>query len=114
MTNAIIGAHDFTSAGKTSQSTEPSVIAETQHDAVGYQRAGHLIRRLRVVLADLGLDGTVPGGWASPTSCGVSFRDLTQRQANYLVRTLEDLAVDRAPDLAGPGPDQLSLFEVGR
>ena len=110
MTNVIIAAHDLAPIRETSQPAEPSLIAETQHDAVGHQRAAHLTRRLRVVLIDLGLDATVPKEWVDYALGGVSFKNLTQRQADYLIRTLEDIAVDQERRVPTPGPDQLSLF----
>lgn len=113
MTNVIIAAHDLAPIRETSQPAEPSLIAETQHDAVGHQRADHLVRRLRVVWSDLGLDGTVPKDWVEATSDGLSFGNLTHRQADRLVRVLEDLVLDHGPEVPEPGPGQLSLFGDG-
>jgi hypothetical protein len=113
MTNVIIAAHDLAPIRETSQPAEPSLIAETQHDAVGHQRAAHLTRRLRVVLIDLGLDATVPKEWVEPTGSGLSFGNLTHRQADFLILALEDIATDYEPEIPTPGPDQASLFEDG-
>jgi|GEM_PF-5706974 len=109
MTNAISAAHDV--APIRDQSTQPSLISETDTDPVGHQRANCLIKRLRVVLLDLGLDRTVPDGWVEPSIDGLSFSFLTLRQADRLVRALEDLAIDHGPEVPEPGPGQLSLFE---
>ena len=111
MTNTTIAAHDAVPTGKDiSQSTQPSLISKTFRDPVGHQRADHLARRFRVVLLDLGLDGTVPNDWVDYALGGVSFKNLTQRQADYLIRTLEDIAVDQEREVPTPGADQLALF----
>lgn len=72
------------------------------------QRAGSLARRLQVALYDLGVD--VPNGWAVPTSDGLAFEDLTFKQADALVRRLEDIAAVHTPSTPGPGPGQRTLF----
>ena len=114
MTNTTIAAHDAVPTGKDiSQSTQPSLISKTYRDPVGHQRADHLVRRLRVVWSDLGLDGTVPKDWVEATSDGLSFGNLTHRQADRLVRVLEDLVLDHGPEVPEPGPGQLSLFGDG-
>jgi hypothetical protein len=69
-----------------------------------------LISRLRVALLDLGLDAVVPVGWVRPTCDGLSFGELTHRQANRLVKAFEDLALEQMADVPEPGPDQLRLF----
>jgi hypothetical protein len=115
MTHVITAAHDAVPTGEiTSQPTEPSLIGGIQTDAHDHQRADHLARRFRVVLLDLGLDGTVPNDWVDYALGGVSFKNLTQRQADYLIRTLEDVAVDQERRVPTPGPDQLSLFGDGQ
>ena len=114
MTNVIVTAHDAVPPREIiSQNAESSQVGEIQTDAIGHQRAGHLIRRLRVVLLDLGLDGMVPNDWVEPSIDGLSFSSLSLRQADQLVRALEDLATDYEPEVSTPGPDQLSLFEDG-
>jgi hypothetical protein len=113
MTNVITVAHDSAPIRETSQPTKPSLNSDIQTDAVGHQRADQLARRLRVVLLDLGLDGTIPNGWVDYALGGVSFKNLTQRQADYLIRTLEDIAADFEPEVPEPGPGQLSLFGGG-
>jgi hypothetical protein len=65
-------------------------------------------RRLRLALADLGLDDVLGVEW---DPAGVDLRALTARQADALVRRLEDIA--RALPASGdacPGPGQGSLF----
>ena len=79
-------------------------------DCIEYRRAEHLSTRLRGVLFDLGLDGTVPPNWAVPTGQGVAFESLTLRQADVLVKALEDLEADCHRPVPEPGPNQLSLF----
>jgi hypothetical protein len=112
VTNITIAAHDAVPTGKDiSQSTQPILNDEVQTDAAGHQLAAHLTRRFRVVLLDLGLDGTVPNDWVDYALGGVSFKNLTQRQADYLIRTLEDIAAYCGREVPTPGPDQLSLFE---
>jgi hypothetical protein len=107
MTDVIIAAHDLAPIRETSQSTQPRLNDETQ-------RAVCLIRRLERVFLDLGLDRTVPDGWVEPSIDGLSFSSLTLRQADQLVRALEDLAVDHDPEVPEPGPGQLSLFGDGQ
>jgi hypothetical protein len=114
MTNVITAAHDVAPIRETSQSNQAGLISETHRDADGHQRADHLARRFRVVLLDVGLDGVVPDGWVEPTSNGLSFGTLTHRQADYLIRILEDIAADFEPEVPTPGPDQLSFFEDGQ
>lgn len=115
MTNVIAAAHDVAPIREIiSQTAEPSLIDEIQTDADGHQRADHLARRFRVVLLDLGLDGTVPNDWVDYALGGVSFKNLTQRQADYLIRTLEDIAARYEREFPTPGPDQLSLFGDGQ
>jgi hypothetical protein len=113
MTNVITAAHDVAPIRETSQSNQAGLISETHRDADGHQRADHLARRFRVVLLDLGLDGTVPNDWVERSIDGLSFSSLSLRQADQLVRALEDLATDYEPEVSTPGPDQLSLFEDG-
>ena len=111
MTNVITAAHDLARTGEIiSQTAEPRMNSDIQTDAVGHQRADHLARRFRVVLLDLGLNGTVPNDWVDYALGGVSFKNLTQRQAEYLIRTLEDIAVDQEREVPTPGADQLALF----
>jgi hypothetical protein len=110
MTNVITVAHDLASIRETSQSNQAGLISETDRDAIGHQRADHLARRFRVVLLDLGLDGTVPNGWVKASTDGLNFSSLTLRQADQLVRALEDLAVNHEAEVPEPGPGQLSLF----
>ena len=115
MTHVITAAHDAVPTGEiTSQPTEPSLIGGIQRDAIGHQRADYLVRRLRVVLLALGLGSTVPNGWAKPRSNGLSFGELTLRQADNLVKALEDIAGDYEPEISTPGPGQLSLFGDGQ
>ena len=114
MTNVITAAHDVAPIRETSQSNQAGLISETHRDADGHQRADHLARRFRVVLLDLGLDGTVPNDWVDYALGGVSFKNLTQRQADYPITTLEDVAVDQERRVPTPGPDQLSLFGDGQ
>ena len=112
MTNVITAAHDVAPTGEIiSPTANPSLIDETRTDVVGHQRADSLTKRLRVVLLDLGLDGMVPNDWVEPSIDGLSFSFLTLRQADRLVRVLEDLAIDHGPEVPEPGPGQLSLFE---
>jgi len=113
MTNVITAAHDLALIGESSQSTQPGLNSEIQTDAIGYPRTEPLVRRLRVVWSDLGLDGTVPKDWVEATSDGLSFGNLTHRQADRLVRVLEDLVLDHGPEVPEPGPGQLSLFGDG-
>lgn len=63
-------------------------------------------------MTDLGLTEVLPSGWATPTAEGLTFRDLTIRGADHLVRVLEDLAAALDDDVVipAPGPGQLSLF----
>lgn len=79
-------------------------------ESVDNERAASLVRRLRFVLFDVGLDGVLPNDWASPTIHSLAFRALTLPQAEELVRTLEDLAIDRKVKAPTPGPGQLSLL----
>jgi hypothetical protein len=97
----------------TSQIPEP-----VQRDGPAPQRGNQqttswLARRLRVATLDLGLSEILPDHWDTPTAGGLSFCTLSLRQADRLVRALEDLALDREPVMPAPGPGQLSLFENG-
>jgi hypothetical protein len=88
-----------------STTRRPEVSSE-----IDYQRASHLARRLQIALFDLGLDQIVPDGWISPTSDGVAFNLLTLRQADRLVRALEDVALDYEAQGPKAGPGQLRLI----
>jgi hypothetical protein len=107
-------AHCLAPIRETPQSNQSSLNREIQTDAIGHQQADHLIRRLRVALCDLGLDGVVPNDWVDYATGGVSFNNLTHRQADYLIRTLEDLAADQVTEVPEPGPGQLSFFQNGQ
>ena len=114
MTNVITAAHDVASIREIiSPTANPSLIDETRTDVVGHQRADSLTKRLRVVLLDLGLDGVVPNCWVEASIDGLNFSSLTLKQADRLVRALEELAVDHVVEVPEPGPGQLSLFEGG-
>lgn len=59
------------------------------------QRAQHLARRLRFVLFDLGLDHKLPS-WFSATEFGLDFAPLNHKDAQLLIKTLEDVVGFRA------------------
>ena len=67
----------------------------------------HLERRVRVAAFLLGLETILPDHWVSATSEGLDFTPLTLRQADHLVRALEDLASGRPAPSRAPGPGQL-------
>ena len=114
MTNVITFAHDAVPPREPfSQHAESSRNGEIQTDAIGYPRTEPLVRRLRVVWSDLGLDGVVPKDWVEATSTGLSFEELTHRQADLLTVALENIASDFEPEVPQPGIGQLSLFEDG-
>jgi hypothetical protein len=112
MTNVITAVHDAVPPREPfSQNAESGLNRDIQTDAVDHQRADHLLRRLEVVWLDLGLDRTVPNGWVEASTDGLNFTSLTLRQANQLIRALEDLAVEHVPEVPEPGPGQLSFFD---
>jgi len=74
------------------------------------KRAHHLAKRLRLVLFDLGLSESLPKGWITPTAEGVGFNQLSLKQTESLVRTLEGVVGDRLPFTVGAGVKQPSLF----
>jgi hypothetical protein len=78
------------------------------------ERAESLHRRLQMTLAELQLTAVVGDGWAKATEAGIEFGTINLKQADALVRRLEDL-VSPAPTATGPGLDatnyeQLTLF----
>lgn len=75
--------------------------------------AQYLVRRLRSVLFDLRLDQLL-AGWASPISTGLRFQTLTLKEAEALVRALEDVIGYRSPISTHPSPGsrQLRLFDI--
>ena len=98
----------------TTEVTGPSPIGEDPNPSTGSCPADYLIRRLKLVLFDLGLDASVPGHWITPVSEGLDFGTLTIKQGDELIRRLEDLAADRRVLASSPGPGQLSLFGNGQ
>jgi hypothetical protein len=77
---------------------------------IDYELASPLVRRIQIAFFDLGLDRVVPTGWAVPTEGGVAFETLTLKQADQLVRALEDLALDYEGQRPKAGPEQLRLW----
>src|SRR5579884_1842389 len=101
---------------RTTARTEAPSEARTPRELPGgpspkvrLQRARALHRRLSLALFDLGLD-RVLGDWALPTSEGLRFGILPHRQAEELVRRLEDLVEAVSLEQPAPGPGQLSLW----
>ena len=88
-----------------SDQSKPTVTVPAE--LMNTQRA--LTRRLNLALFDLGLDEVVPNNWATPTPGGLAFKQLTLRQADRLVRALEDLAADYQPETFTPGPNEPAL-----
>jgi hypothetical protein len=112
MTDVIIAAHDAVPPREPiSQQVEPGLNRPIQTETAGQRRADYLPRRLDVVWLDLGLDSIVPAGWAAATPNGLSFGELNTRQADNLIRALEDIAACYEREVPTPGPNQLSLFE---
>jgi len=97
----------------TLNTAQPGPITEVPAEQVLRRRAEHLIRRLNLVLFDLRLDRTVPTGWVVPTDQGLAFGLLSLKQADELIRALENLVSGRSPAPSGPGPGQLSFFKAG-
>jgi hypothetical protein len=114
MVSTVIHDPAITDASKViSQIPEPVLRDEEAPDSGGKQTACWLARRLALAMCDLGLSEILPNYSAAPTAEGLSFRSLTLRQADQLVRALEDLARHHEPKRPVPGPGQLSLFENG-
>lgn len=88
---------------------EPSEPEGSLPEADGLQRSRSLARRFRAVTVDLRLDGILPDGWLVPSTDGLAFNELPFRQADRLIRALEDLAADYEPESPKPGPNQLSF-----
>ena len=84
------------------------------HSARQQDQGDHLARRLVRALFDLGLDQVLPGGWVSSSCEGLTFGQLTLRQADRLILVLEDVAAEYEPESPEPGPGQLSLFDVSQ
>ena len=93
-----------------SGANQPISVTDFSVAEVGYRHSCHLARRLRLVLFDLDLDRVVPGTWASPRSCGLAFEELTLREADRLLQSLEGLSQGRRPRAPRPGPGQGRLF----
>lgn len=69
------------------------------------------VRRLNLVLCDLGLDAVLPDGWITVTAAGVVFGDLGIAATERLVRRLESLADRLLPQPEPePGEGQEALF----
>ena len=107
----LLDVGNVTSDGLVSDLDQAEPTSEIPADQMNTQRA--LARRFNLVLFDLGVDGIVPNNWVMATEDGLAFKQLSLRDADRLVRALEDLAVGCEPDRATPGPNQLSLFERG-
>ena len=114
MTSVETAALGRASADKiTLNAAQPGPITEVPAEQVLRRRAEHLIRRLNLVLFDLGLDQTVPTGWVVPTGEGLAFGLLPLRRADQLICRLEDVVRGRPSGSFGPGPDQRSFFKAG-
>src|ERR1035437_6405784 len=111
--NLVSTRHDYVAPTTRTTSTVLAAVPESPPDAAERQRAGYLIRRLKLVLFDLGLARNIPTDWVVPTGDGLVFGLLTIKQADQLIRTLEDVVTGRPPTSSGPGPGQLSFFEGG-
>ena len=70
----------------------------------------HLARRLHVVFNDLDLLEHLPPDWLQPGADGLSFRQLSVREADKLTLAVEDLAHGYRPRRPSVSPDQLRLF----
>jgi hypothetical protein len=98
------------------EATAFSSVRTISPDPTVPSAADHLVRRLRLVLRDLCLEGVVPSDWVAATSDGVAFATLDLRRADRFTRVLEDLLEDLAAAHEAPAAipvyEQLQLFEV--
>jgi hypothetical protein len=101
-----------TPADSVSGSDQAEPTVEIPAEKMNTHRA--LARRLNLVLFGLGLDEVVPNNWVMPTEHGFFFADLSVRQADRLIRALEDMAADYKPETFTAGPDQLGFFDGER
>ena len=97
----------------TSRIPEPVRGNEPAPQCGGQQTTTWLAKRLWVATFDLGLSDLLPDNWAIPTADGLSFNPVALRQADRLVRALEDLSRNHEPKRPAPGPGQLTLFQDG-
>ncbi|HZQ78670.1 MAG TPA: hypothetical protein VFE55_15145 [Acidimicrobiia bacterium] len=74
------------------QSTTKVPFPPAERPGPGEATARSLVRRLSLVLHDLGLDGIVPAGWVSVDGAAVVFGELDVPAADRLDRHLEDIA----------------------
>ena len=106
MANAIQAALDATASGGI-RSKIPALHDADSSEVARLRTANHLERRLRLAALLLGLEDILPNDWIEATTEGFDFRRLTLRQADHLVRALEDLAIGRPAPSRAPGPGQL-------
>jgi hypothetical protein len=110
MTTVRAALHHRPSAETINPEIEPNGCAPVVSGEEALQRSHYLVRRIFIVLADLGLRETLPADWVVPTADGVDFGLLSFKDAARLALTLESLIRDGRPQRPAPGPDQLSLF----
>lgn len=94
------------------RSVKPNPDREPASDRLDYQRADYPARRLRVTLLYISVDKGLPTVWINPTSEGLRFTELTLRQADDLVRSLDDIAANHQVKPRRPGTGELSLFGI--
>src|SRR5450755_3705351 len=110
MTTVRPEAHHRPSADAITPELKSRACAPVLSCEEALRRSHYLVRRISVVLFDLGLRETLPPDWAVPSAAGVDFGLLSHKEADRLVLTLELFIRDGRPGPLSSGPGQLSLF----
>ena len=103
MTGTATAASTEESAHEIRHRVDANPILVLLPDEDTQRRADYLAQRIHVVLFDLGLNRIVPTAWITPVDDGLAFTVLTIRQADQLVRRLEDLALANKVIAPSPG-----------